>query len=250
MGSSSLVIDEKLSTQQLIWDGFMAIIPLMFGVAPFGVVYGALATGAGLNIWEALGMSVFVLAGSSQFVAVSLFASQTPALLIVFTTFIINLRHFLYSASLTNFLRPLSQPARAVVAYFMIDEVYAATLRRYREDNLTPSQFRWYFIGAGFNLVLVWWGTTVLGVWLGNVIDQATMDLLAFTLPLIFTSIVVPMLISSPKFWSAIAAIITAIAFAPLPNNLNLIVAAFCGISVGVILENRQPEPVDEGEDL
>lgn len=247
----SIVIEEKqVRTQQLIWDGFVAIVPLMFGVAPFGVVYGALATSAGLNLWEALGMSVLVLAGSSQFVAVSLFATQTPALLIIFTTFIINLRHFLYSASLTNFLRPLSQTSRAIIAYFMIDEVYAATLRRYRDGELSPSQFRWYFIGAGFNLVLVWWGTTILGVWLGNIIDDATKDLLAFTLPLIFTSIVVPMLISSPKFWSAIAAVITAIAFAPLPNNLNLIVAALCGISVGVILERRQPEPTDKGEDL
>lgn len=230
---------EQLIPRQLLWQGFLSIVPLMFGVAPFGVVYGALATGAGLSMWEALGMSVFVLAGSSQFVAVSLIDNHTPVLLIVFTTFIINLRHFLYSASLTNFLRPLSQPARAIIAYFMIDEVYAATLRRYRDADLSPSQFRWYFIGAGFNLVLVWWGTTVIGVWLGNVISASTMDLLAFTLPLIFTSIVVPLLVSSPKFWSALSAVVTAILFAPLPNSLNLIVAASVGIAVGVILETR-----------
>ena len=241
-------MDENISSRQLVWEGFLAILPLMFGVAPFGVVYGALATGAGLTMTETLGMSVFVLAGSSQFVAVSLIDAHTPVLLIIFTTFIINLRHFLYSASLTNFLRPLSQPARAVIAYFMIDEVYAATLRRYREGELSPNQFRWYFIGAGFNLVLVWWATTLLGVWLGNVINQATMNLLAFTLPLIFTSIVVPMLVSSPKFWSAITAVATAILFAPLPNNLNLILAATVGISVGVILETRQSQLISTGE--
>lgn len=244
------MIEKQITSRQLIWEGFLAIVPLMFGVAPFGVVYGALATGAGLSMEEALGMSIFVLAGSSQFVAVSLIDNHTPALLIIFTTFIINLRHFLYSASLTNFLRPLSQPARAIIAYFMIDEVYAATIRRYRTGEFSPSQFRWYFIGAGFNLVLVWWGTTILGVWLGNVINETTMDLLAFTLPLIFTSIVVPMLISSPKFWSAIAAVGAAILFAPLPNNLNLIVAATVGIGVGVLFEGRQTPSTTTGENL
>ena len=96
-------MDENISSRQLVWEGFLAIVPLMFGVAPFGLVYGALATEAGLTMVEALGMSVFVLAGSSQFVAVRLIETHTPAFLVVFTTFIINLRHSLYSASLTDF---------------------------------------------------------------------------------------------------------------------------------------------------
>jgi 4-azaleucine resistance transporter AzlC len=224
-------------------SGYIAIAPLMLGVSPFGVVYGALAAGAGLSFWEALGMSVFVLAGSSQFVAVDLIGNGAPGLIIVFTTFIINLRHFLYSASLASFLRPLTLRWKALLAYVMIDEVYAATIQRQLAGDFTPYTFKWYFLGAALNLASLWWVSTAVGVWLGNVIPERTMDTLAFTLPLIFIAIVVPLVTNIPKLASALSATLAGIAFAPLPNNLNLMLAAFFGIAVGMWVEQRQAIP-------
>lgn len=225
---------------QLMRAGYIAVMPLMVGVMPFAVVFGALASAAGMSVWEALGMSVFVIAGSSQFVAVGLIADSAPIAIIVFTTFIINLRHFLYSASLASFLRPVSGAWKAVLAYIMIDEVYAAVIKRQQQGEFTPDEFKWYFLGGGLNLASLWWSTTVVGVWLGNVIPEDTTAVLAFTLPLIFTAIVVPLITSSPQLMSALSATLTAILFAPLPNNLNLIVAAFVGIAVGLMMETRQ----------
>ena len=121
----------------LMRNGYIAIAPLMLGVSPFGVVYGALAAGAGLTVWGGGGMSGFVIAGSSQFVAVDLIGHGAPGLIIVFTTFIINLRHFLYSASLASFLRPLTGRWKAILAYIMIDEVYAATIQRQLRGEFT-----------------------------------------------------------------------------------------------------------------
>ena len=226
-----------LSRKQLMGRGYRVIVPLMVGVTPFGVVFGALAAGAGLSVWQALGMSILVIAGSSQFVAVGLIADSTPLAIIIFTTFIINLRHFLYSASLAKFFRPFSFSAKLVLGYFMIDEVYAAVLKAYQERTYTAEEFRWYYLGAGINLATLWWATTVIGWLLGNVIPASTMTILAFTLPLIFTSIVVPLLTSAPKIGAALSASVTGIILAPLPNNLNLIVAAAVGIAVGVLAE-------------
>ncbi|MCI0714600.1 MAG: AzlC family ABC transporter permease [Chloroflexi bacterium] len=229
-----------MSKLQLMRAGYITVMPLMVGVMPFGVVFGALASAAGMSVWEALGMSIFVIAGSSQFVAVGLIADSAPIAIIVFTTFIINLRHFLYSASLASFLRPVSGIWKAVLGYFMIDEVYAAVIKRQQLGEFTPDEFKWYFLGGGLNLGSLWWLTTVVGVWLGNVIPEDMTTVLAFTLPLIFTAIVVPLVTSSPQLMSALSAALTAILFAPLPNNLNLIVAAFVGIAVGLMMETHQ----------
>src|SRR5687767_13127581 len=111
------------TTTALIWSGYRSAVPLMIGVAPFGVVFGALAVSAGMSPIQALGMSIIVLAGSSQFIAAGLIDSNTPFLIIVLTTFIVNLRHFLYSASLANFFSPLSTGWKALLAYMMVDEV-------------------------------------------------------------------------------------------------------------------------------
>lgn len=226
--------------RQLFWQGYRAAMPLMAGVAPFGLVFGALAVAAGMSVWQALGMSILVLAGASQFIAAELIRDHTPVLLIVFTTFIVNLRHFLYSASLTDYLKPLSRGWRAVIAYVMVDEVYAVSYLRKQAGDLEPQGFRWFFVGAGICLITLWWATTVLGALVGDTLSADVQDALNFSLALIFTAIVVPSLKNRPLVGAALSAGIAGILLAPLPNRLGLIVAALIGIGVGLWLEGRK----------
>ena len=77
-------------------SGVRAELPILLGVAPFGMIYGALAIGAGLPRSASQAMSSIVFAGSAQFVATQLFATGAPGLVLLLTTFIVNLRHMLY----------------------------------------------------------------------------------------------------------------------------------------------------------
>lgn len=233
-----------MTARGYFWQGYRAGIPLMVGVAPFGMVFGALAISVGMSPLEALGMSVLVLAGSSQFIAAQLIGDNAPVLVIVFTTFVVNLRHFLYSASLADFFRPLSEGWKALLAYLMVDEVYAVAVIRQRAGLLSPFELRWYFFGVAFNLVSVWWTTTVIGAAIGNsdILPEHIRDALGFTLPLVFTAIVIPMLVKRPALVAAILATITGILAAPLPHKLGLLVAAAVGIASGVYVEQRQGE--------
>lgn len=240
MAQQQVIQGQTITSGGIFWQGYRAAIPLMFGVAPFGLVFGALAVTGGMSLIQALGMSILVLAGSSQFVAAELVGDNTPALIIIFTTFIINLRHFLYSASLSGFYKGLSQQWKMLIGYLMVDEVYAIALLRQREGDLSAEEHRWFFVGAAFNLVTVWWGTTILGALVGDVLDASTRDALGFTLPLIFTSIVVPTLINRPTILAAVVASIAGVILAPMPNKLGLLIAAGIGIMAGVIAEQWQ----------
>ncbi|MBE9079518.1 AzlC family ABC transporter permease [Romeria aff. gracilis LEGE 07310] len=89
-------------------------MPLVIGAAPFGIIFGTLAQSSGLSAWSAIAFSAVVFAGSAQFVALGLVAAGTAVPLIVLTTFVVNLRHLLYSASLVPHVRHLSSPWKAL----------------------------------------------------------------------------------------------------------------------------------------
>jgi 4-azaleucine resistance transporter AzlC len=220
------------------WAGVRAEFPLLVGVFPFGLIYGALALGAGLSPAAAQMMSSIVFAGSSQFVAAQLVHEAAPGLVIVLTIAVVNLRHMLYSASMAPYLKDLSMRWKALLAYLLTDEAYAATIIHYEEQGLTVGS-HWFFLGAGFSLWSTWQVSTAAGIFLGAAIPAAWP--LDFALPLTFIAMVTPVLKDRPDIAAAISAGVVALLAYGLPYKLGLILAALIGILVGMLLEGRKP---------
>ena len=74
-----------LSRRAEFWAGVRAQLPILLGTSPFGLIYGVIAYEAGLPFEVALGMSLIVFAGSSQFIAAQLFATHALGIVIVLT---------------------------------------------------------------------------------------------------------------------------------------------------------------------
>src|SRR5512144_753051 len=108
--------------------GVRAELPLLIGVFPFGMIYGALALNVGLSAAASQLMSSIVFAGSSQFVTAQLVHEAAPVFVIVLTIAVVNLRHMLYSASLAPYLKNLSLRWKVLLAYLLTDEAYAPTV--------------------------------------------------------------------------------------------------------------------------
>lgn len=219
------------------WAGVRAEFPLLIGVFPFGLIYGALALGAGLSAASAQMMSSIVFAGSSQFVTAQLVREAAPGLVIVLTIAVVNLRHMLYSASVAPYIRNLSMRWKALLAYLLTDEAYAATIIHYEEEELTPTS-HWFFLGAGFSLWFTWQASTALGIFLGASIPESWP--LDFALPLTFIAMVMPVLKDRPVIAAALSAGLTALLAFSLPYKLGLILAALVGIFIGTYLENHK----------
>jgi 4-azaleucine resistance transporter AzlC len=223
------------------WAGVRAEIPLLIGVFPFGLIYGALAIDSGLPPLAAQLMSSIVFAGSSQFIAAQLFHESAPGPVIVLTIAVVNLRHMLYSASLAPYLAPLSMAWKALLSYLLTDEAYAPTILHYEKDG-TERTGHWFFLGAGLALWSTWQVTTGLGILLGSAIpDSWSLD---FALPLTFIAMVVPALKDRPAIAAALSAGVTALLAYSLPYRLGLIVAALVGITVGVMLEKGKGDSI------
>ena len=215
-------------------EGVKAEFPLLIGVFPFGLIYGALALNAGLTAFASQMMSSIVFAGSSQFIAAQLVKDAAPELVIVLTIAVVNLRHMLYSASLAPYLKHLPLKWKALLSYLLTDEAYAPSIIKYEEEGIKPLS-HWFLLGAGFSLWFTWQVSTALGVFLGAEIpEELPLD---FALPLTFIAMVVPMLKKMPMVAAALSAGVTALLAYHLPFKLGLILAAFVGILVGTILD-------------
>lgn len=216
--------------------GMRAIIPLVIGTTPFGVLFGALAISVGLSWWATMGLSLIVFAGSSQFVAAGLVGQGAAIGIIVMTTFVVNLRHALYSASLGPYLRHLSHRWLALIAFLLTDEAYAAVIHRFELADQSPNK-HWFYLGGALFMYVNWQFWTVVGIVAGQRL-QSVGDLgLEFAMVVTFIGIVVPLIRRWPMLVCALVAGGTALLFHSLPHQLGLIVAALCGIAAGLFAQ-------------
>ncbi len=219
-------------------EGVRAEVPLLIGVFPFGMIYGALALNAGLSNAAAQLMSSILFAGSSQFITAQLVHDATPAAIIILTIAVVNVRHMLYSASLAPYLKDLSLKWKILLSYLLTDEAYAPSILNYEKEGIQTHK-HWFLLGAGFSLWFNWQVSTALGIFLGAAIPEEWP--LDFALPLTFIAMVVPVLKNRPMVASALSAGIVALLAYNLPFKLGLILAALTGIIVGTLLEEKNP---------
>lgn len=118
----STIFDSERSviseTRLMFFEGIKAGIPIAIGYIPIAITFGLLAKSMGIHYSIAAMMSFWVYAGASQFVAVNLLALNATYWEIVLTTFIINFRHFLMSASLS---RRIEQPTSKKWMAFIVE---------------------------------------------------------------------------------------------------------------------------------
>lgn len=217
-------------------SGFKDTFPLVVGAVPFGIIFGTLAGTEGLSFWAAMGMSLFVFAGASQFIAAGLVAAGTAWPIIVITTFVVNLRHLLYGASMIPYYKKLSHFWKIVLSFGLTDETFAVAIGRYRKkDNSEHKHF--YNLGSMVFMYANWNMCTLIGLTMGKTFPGIATMGLDFAMPATFIGMVIPYLTNSPMWASVITAGGVALITNSLPHKLGLMIAALSGVAAGIIWE-------------
>jgi len=217
-------------------------LPILLGVIPFGLIFGALARSAGVSPLAAQGFSLFVFAGSAQFVSLGMLRAGASPWVIVLTILTVNLRHALYSASMAPFLRRLPTRWKIALAWLLTDEAFVVASARYRKPDIALAH--WYTLGTGLTLWASWQASTALGVLLGSGVHEGS--LLEFALPLTFIALLIPSLADRPAIVTALSAGVLSVALARLPYRLGLLLAATAAVGIGLAVEARRQKK-DEG---
>jgi 4-azaleucine resistance transporter AzlC len=208
------------------------------------MIFGALALTAGIPPIQAQGFSLFIFAGSAQFIAAGLVGDGAPPLVIVLTIFVVNLRHMLYSANLAVHFERLSRPWKIVLAWLLTDEAFAVASLRYRRKETASAH--WFTLGTGLTLWGVWQASTALGILIGASIP-ATWSL-DFALPLTFLALLAPIMTDRPTWFAALSGGLIAVLLNGLPYKLGLLLGSGLGVSIGlatdIVLYSREQDSV------
>ncbi|PTA67256.1 AzlC family ABC transporter permease [Deinococcus arcticus] len=223
------------------WQGFRLLIPLWPGMVPFAVAYAVTARGAGLSLWETCLMSLTVFAGASQFAAAGQFVGGqlplAPALALVGTTFLLNMRHLLYGLSLSRAL-PLRGAQRALAAQFLTDEAFGMVTVAGQGGAALGFAF---LLGAELSLYVVWNASTLLGALAGQVLPSPAALGVGVIFPLAFLGLLVPLLGDRRSGVVALAAGLGAWALAGrVPGGVLILAVGVGGALLGAWLTTRR----------
>lgn len=212
-------------------------LPIMLGVIPFGVTCGVMGTTAGLTGLETTLMSLLVFAGAAQFVSITMLgAGIMDWTLIVFTTLLINLRHFIMGASLSTYMLKLPLPFQALLSFGLTDESYALTANRIYKSGYNPH----YQLDTSTALYITWAASTVAGVLLGSHITNPLEWGLDFAMPATFLVLLVPRLLDRTSLYvCASAGLIAVLGALYLPGKWYIILACLIPSMLGSIIERK-----------
>ncbi|MEL7026777.1 MAG: AzlC family ABC transporter permease [Pseudomonadota bacterium] len=213
-------------------------MPYVLVIGPFALLFGVVATEAGLSIAETMGFTVLVIAGAAQFTAVQLLTENAPVWAILAASLGVNLRMAMYSASLTPHLGAAPLWQRALIAYLNVDQAFAmASLKYEQEPEMTVPEKVAYFFGTMSFIAPIWY----VGTWVGAVAGSAIPPeyALDFALPITFLALVAPAVRTLAHLAAAIVAIIVALAAAGLPSGTGILLAGLAGMITGAEIERR-----------
>jgi len=208
------------------------------GATPFGIIFGALAISNGLSPNATLAMSVFVFAGSAQFISISLIGVGANLAIIISTTLVVNLRHMLYSATLGSHFKSLPQRWMLPLAFWLTDESFVASAN-YFENSDRQENKRYFLLGSEMFMYFNWLWVTWLGIELGQAIPIPARWGLDFAMVVTFIGMLIPQIKDRPTLSAAMMAAGVALLAHGLPNQLGLLLAALLGIGTGFFLESR-----------
>ena len=216
-------------------QGLLAGMPFLLVLVPFALLFGVAATEAGFDLRQTMGFSVLVVAGASQFTAVQMMKTDTPAVIVVLTALAVNLRMAMYSASFAPHLGHVGRGMRAMVAFLLFDQPYALSIQKFEAAPMTTGEKLGYYFGVATPCTVGWWAFTWVGATIGAAIPPAFA--LDFAVPITFLALVAPMLRTPAHLGAAAVSVAGSLVFAFLPYNLGLIVAGLLAMMAGARIE-------------
>lgn len=237
---NSYILSDKKQSKINFMDfmqGVKDCIPTIFGYLSIGFTCGVVSKSCGLTFWEIIGMSTFIYAGSSQFIAASMILSALSAPSIIFTIFLVNLRHLFMSAALAPYFQKNSFWQNFSIGTLLTDETFVVA----SSMGITKSHLSYaWMTGLNLTAYLNWILATGIGVLFGNLIPNYEVLGLDFAL----TAMFIGLLASSIKdnialreslfiIFSTIIILVGSTYF--VSTNTGVLIAALIGALIGMV---------------
>ena len=208
--------------------------PICLGYIPVSFTFGLIAVKMGFTPAQATLISLTNMASAGQFAGIRLIEGGAAYIELIITTFVINLRYFLMSLSLSQKVNPeLPFYKRAVMAYCITDEVFALAAMEPEEVNFP------FFGGLMLTPILGWTTGTLLGAIASNLLSPMIQGCMGIALYCMFIAIIIPPARKSRKVALAVvvaAALSCIFKYVPGINTLSKVGGGGWAIITAAIL--------------
>lgn len=212
--------------------GARLAIPLAVSAFVYGSVFGMLASGKGMTLVQATGMSATLFAGAAQFVVVELWTDPLPVLLLTLTALVVNVRFLLYGATIAPWFSDLTPLQRYGSAFFLVDETFALAAGEMQRGG----DRRALLLGSGLLLWMGWVGGTLVG----HLARQLVEDPAAWGLDFVYIAVFVTLLVGLRRGrrdvvpWG-VAAVVALVTERVLPGAWYVVLGGVAGSVAGAL---------------
>jgi len=183
---------------KLLRRAFLDTVPVMTGYLVLGIGFGILLLQNGYGFWWSLAMSVFIYAGSMQYLAVSLLTGGVSLITAAITTLMVNARHLFYGISMIEPYRGTGRK-KPYLIFALTDETYSLVSSPAVPDTCRHS---YCFLVSLFDQIY-WVAGCVLGSLLGAVLP-VNFEGIDFALTALFVTVFVDQWLSTKDHLPAI----------------------------------------------
>lgn len=196
-------------------DGIKDGLPICAAYLAVSITFGFMVVQNNLPAWLGVLMSATALTSTGQFAGINMILLGSSFFEIILTSFMINLRYFLMSLSLSQQLDSTTNTLkRFLMGFIVTDEIFAVGSSKGKELNFI------YFMGLGLTPWLGWTGGTLIGAVANTFLPQKLSIAMGIALYCMFIAIIVP----------------------PAKNDKNLIVCIALSIFLSCILYYLIPQ--------
>lgn len=214
--------------------------PIVIGYAPVAATFGLICKTSGFSLFETFSFSFFIFAGASQFMGVNLIMLGVSFPSIVFTTFLVNLRHFLMSSAISKRLDKNCERLIPIIAYGITDETFSIS-------SLTKGKIKAeYILSLEFITHLAWYGFSVLGYIFGEILPKDLSSSMGIAIYALFIAMIIPQMKNSKYVTSIVilSGVINSIAkmITFIPKGWSIIIAIVISAFIGSFLLEKEEE--------
>lgn len=201
-------------------------IPVLSGYLVLGMGFGVLMQSKGYGFLLALAMSIFIYAGSMQYLAIDLLSGGASLITSALTTLMVNARHLFYGISMVD--RYKNAKKKPYIIFALTDETYSLVCSVNEENE--EKRNRYYFLVSLFNQIY-WVVGSALGVLLGEVIPFST-EGIDFALTALFVTVFVEQWKSTKDHIPAMIGVISSVICLALFGSKDFLIPAMILITL------------------
>ncbi len=217
---------------------FKATIPVLTGYLVLGFGFGIVLKSAGYGILTAFFMSLFIYAGSMQYVAVGLLAGGASLLTVALTTLMVNARHLFYGISMLEKYRGAGK-YKPYLIFALTDETYSLVCQDHGEIAL-EQQIQYDFFVSLLNQIY-WVAGSVLGAVAGTVLTFNS-EGIDFALTALFLTVFLEQWLTAKDHVPALIGVLSSVVCLLLFGSDSFLIPAMVVITLLLSFYREVPE--------